>query len=175
MKSLKFLALLILLASCGTIVNYDYEKSTDFGNYKSYNYFDDMKTGLSELDTKRLVRAMDRRLKAMGLTRSENPDFFIDIQSQDIQNRNSSNVGIGVGGGGGRGFGGVSVGIPVGQNKNTRKIIIDFVDKNKGERLFWQAVSESRYDSNTTPEKREAQFEALVEKVFSKYPPKQHN
>lgn len=172
MKNLKFLVVAFLMTSCGTIVNYDYEKSTDFSTYKSYNYYDDMKTGLSQLDTKRLIRTMDSKLKAIGLTKSDHPDFFIDIQSRDIQNRNNSNVGIGVGGGGGRGFGGVSVGIPVGQNSHTREIIIDFVDDSKGEKLFWQAVAESSYNANATPEKREAQFVKIIEKVFAAYPPK---
>ncbi|MUU79562.1 DUF4136 domain-containing protein [Winogradskyella endarachnes] len=171
MKNIIFLSVLLVLTSCGSVVNYDYEKSTDFSNYKTYSYYDDMETGLSELDTKRLMRAIDSELKTMGLTRSDNPDFFIDIQSQQVTNRNNSTVGVGVGGGGGRGFGGVSVGIPVGQNQQTREIIIDFVDETKTG-LFWQAVSESKYNSNASPEKREAVFAKLVEKVFAEYPPK---
>ena len=171
MKSLKFLLITFLLVSCGVKVNCDYEKGTDFKTYKSYNYFGDMKTGLSELDTKRLIRVMDVKLEAMGLTRSENPDFFIDIQSQNIQNHNNSNVGFGVGGGGGRLGGGLSVGIPFGQNKAKREISIEFVDDAKTG-MFWQAIIESSYTDNATPEKREQQFETIVEKVFSSYPPK---
>ena len=173
MKNLKFLFIAFLITSCGTIVNYDYEKTTDFSTYKSYNYFDNMETGLSELDTKRLERAIDGKLKTMGLTRSETPDFYIDIQSQHVANRNNSSVGVGVGGGGGRGFGGVSVGIPVGQNKEAREIVIEFVDETKTG-LFWQAVSESNYNSNASPEKREAVFAKLVEKVFAQYPPQKN-
>ena len=106
-------------------------------------------TGLSTLDNKRLIRAIDRKLETMGLTRSDNPDFYIDIQSQDIINRNNSNVGVGVGGTGRNVGGGISVGLPLGGNQLTRELVIDFVDKNKGERLFWQAVSESSYNENT--------------------------
>lgn len=172
MRALKFIVLLLLITSCGTIVNYDYEKSTDFNQYKTYNYFDDIETGLSQLDNKRLIRAIDAKLTTMGLTRSENPDFYIDIQSQDVMNRNNSSVGVGAGGGSGGGFGGVSVGIPLGGNQNTRELVIDFVDKSQNEKLFWQAVSESTYKPNATPEKREANFVKLVEKIFSSYPPK---
>tara|TARA_B100001063_G_C16778672_1_gene568387 strand:+ start:2876 stop:3274 length:399 start_codon:yes stop_codon:yes gene_type:complete len=131
-----------------------------------------MQTGLSQLDTKRMMRSIDEKLATMGMTRSENPDFYIDIQSQDIMNRNNSTVGVGAGGGSRGGFGGVSVGIPINGNQNTREIVIDFVDKKQNERLFWQAVSESNYRENASPEKREAYFDALVEKIFSKYPPK---
>lgn len=172
MKTFKFILLALLFTSCGTVVNYDYEKSTDFTQYKTYNYFDDMKTGLSQLDDKRLMRVIDAKLQTMGLTRSDNPDFFIDIQSQDIMNRNNSTVGVGAGGGGRGGFGGVSVGLPLGGNQNTREIVIDFVDKSQNEKLFWQAVSESSYKQNASPEKREATFAKLVEKIFAGYPPK---
>ncbi|GAB4158018.1 MAG: hypothetical protein Tsb0033_10650 [Winogradskyella sp.] len=172
MKAVKYIFLFLFVASCGTVVNYDYEKSTDFSKYKTYDYFVDMQTGLSQLDTKRLINSIDAKLATMGLTRSDHPDFYIDILSQNIMNANNSTVGVGAGGGGGGGFGGVSVGIPIGGNQKTRQIIIDFVDKKQNERLFWQAVSESNYHENASPEKREAYFDALVEKIFSKYPPK---
>jgi len=171
MKALKFLFLTFLLTSCGAVVHYDYEKSTDFNHYKSYNYFSDMKTGLSELDTKRLMRNMDAKLETMGLTRSDNPDFYIDILSRDIQNQNNSNVGVGLGGGGGNVGGGISVGLPIGGNKHTRELTIEFVDDTKTG-MFWQAISESSYTPNDTPEKREERFNKVVEKIFSTYPPK---
>ena len=172
MKTFKFILLALLITSCGTVVNYDYEKSTDFTQYKTYGYFDDMKTGLSQLDDKRLMRAIDAKLQTMGLTRSDAPDFFIDIQSEDVMNRNNSTVGVGAGGGGRGGFGGVSVGIPLGGNQNSRQIVIEFVDKSQNEKLFWQAVSESTYKQNASPEKREETFAKLVEKIFDGYPPK---
>ena len=37
--------------------------------------------------------------------------------------------------------------------------------------LFWQAVSESSFNPNAQPEKREQRLQAIVEKVVSKYPP----
>ncbi|MFK7832964.1 MAG: DUF4136 domain-containing protein [Winogradskyella sp.] len=171
MKNLKLLGVLLLITSCGAIVNYDYETTTDFTQYKTYSYFDDMKTGLSQFDSLRLTTAIDAKLAMMGLARSENPDFYIDIQSQEVMNRNNPNIGVGAGGGGGGGFGGVSVGIPIGTNKNTREIIIDFVDKKQNDRLFWQAVSESTYRTNGSVENREATLTKLVEKIFYEYPP----
>jgi len=37
--------------------------------------------------------------------------------------------------------------------------------------LFWQAVSESSYSPNASPEKREALFNAIVTKVLEGFPP----
>ena len=171
MKILKLLIIAILFTSCGSIVHYDYEKSTNFKDYRTYNYFGDMKTGLSELDTKRLIRSMDEQLKTMGLSRTDNPDFYIDIQSQEVQQRTNSNFGVGVGGTGRRVGGGVSVGIPVGVNKQSREIVIEFVDERKTG-MFWQAIAESSFKSNASPEQRDAYFQDLVKKVLAKYPPK---
>lgn len=173
MKALKFIFLLFLLASCGTtFVNYDYETSTDFTQYKTYDYFGDMQTGLIKFDSIRIINAIDAKLSAMGFKRSESPDFYIDIQSKRLANRNSPNIGVGVGGGRGGGFGGVSVGVPLNSNKYTREITIDFVDKDQNERLFWQAVSESTFKGNASVEKREMTIAKLVDKIFEGYPPK---
>ena len=172
MKTLRYILIAILFVSCGAVVNYDYEKSTDFTQYKTYNYFDDMQTGLSGLDTKRIKRAIDSKLAAMGLTLSEYPDFYIDIQSEELQLGNNSNIGVGVGGTGGNVGGGVTVGFPMGGRQYSREVIIDFVDKQNGEKLFWQAVSKSDFSQNTNPEKRQDYFNKLIDEIFEGYPPK---
>lgn len=172
MKKFLYLFLLVSLASCNAIrVTYDYEKTADFSNYKTYNYYSDIDSGMSELDNKRLFNALDAALQAKGLTLSETPDFFIDIQTAQYQSANQSSVGVGLGGGGGNVGGGVSVGIPVGQASVNRQIVFEFVDED-GIGLFWQAVSDSGYNPKASPEVREAQFKAIVEKVLEGYPPK---
>lgn len=168
----RFLVILLLFSfmSCAPIyVNYDYDKAVDFSKYKTYQYFGDMETGLSELDTKRLLDAMDAKLKANGFLISENADFLIDIKSTDFRNAQRETVGVGVGGGGGNVGGGISIGLPIGQAKMTREIIFDFVDASN-KQLFWQAKSEAGFNPNAKPLKREERFAAIVEKVFKKYP-----
>jgi len=161
----------MLLTSCSSIrVNYDYEKTTDFNTYKTYNYFTDVNTGLGAIDSKRLIKSLDEGLQSRGYTRSETPDFLIDIKSTEFQQAQSNNVGVGVGGGGGNVGGGISIGLPLGQSQIGREIIFDFVDESN-DRLFWQAISESNYKPNASPEKREANFIALVEKVLGGFPP----
>ena len=101
---------------------------------------------------------------------SRTPDFFINIQSIEYQNEQPNNVGVGVGGGSRNMGGGLSIGLPIGQPKMNRQITIDFIDEN-GKGLFWQAVSESGFNTNASPEKKEAMFKAIVNKVLSQYPP----
>jgi hypothetical protein len=172
MRFLKIAFLALITTSCAPIyVNYDYEKGTDFSEYKTYNYYSDMNPGLSELDTKRLLDALDLKMKEKGFLLSDTPDFFIDIKSTAFQAAQRETVGVGLGGGGGNVGGGISIGLPIGQANVNRQITIDFVDESK-KQLFWQAVSESSFNPTATPEKRELKLKALIEKVLTKYPPK---
>jgi hypothetical protein len=171
MKNLYLLFAILILASCSSIrVNYDYEKTTNFTTYKTYNYFTNVNTGLSALDSKRLIKALDDGLQSRGYTLSQTPDFLIDIKSSEFQQARGNTVGVGVGSVGNTVGGGLSIGLPIGQTKLGREIIFDFVDE-RNDGLFWQAISESNYKPNATPEKREANFIALVEKVLEGFPP----
>jgi|SRR5690606_15211219 len=172
MKPLFFSAIILFIVSCAPVrVSYDYEKTTDFTQYKTYQYYADMQTGLSEFDTQRLLDAIDLKMKEKGFTLSENPDFLIDIKSTEYKENQRNTVGVGLGGGGGTMGGGISIGLPIGQAEINRQIKIDFVDEN-GKGLFWQAISESRFTPNATPDKRETQLHAVAEKVLAAYPPK---
>lgn len=171
MKYFSILMVFFFIVSCAPVkVNYDFEKNTDFNSYKTYNYYANLNTGLSELDTKRLLDALDEALAANGYALAENPDFYIDIKSNEYQEQSRNNVGVGVGGTGRNIGGGISIGIPVGQNKINRQIVFEFVDENKTG-LFWQATSESSFSPNASPEKREALFTAIVTKVLEGFPP----
>ena len=171
MRILFFSVVLLVLTSCGSArVNYDYDDQTDFTSYATYNYFGDMETGLSELDEKRLMDAMDATLGEKGFMFAEEPDMFINIKSTVFKAQSANNVGVGLGGGNGGIGGGVSIGIPVGGPKMTRELKIDFVDSNK-DMLIWQAVSESPFREGDTPQEKSEKLQAVVDKIFSKYPP----
>lgn len=171
MKYLSLLLILAIVSSCASIyVTHDYEKTADFRSYKTYNYYSDLNTGLSQLDEKRLMNALDVAMQTRGYQLSETPDFFVDIESNEFQQANGNTVGVGVGGSGRNAGGGISIGLPLGQSQLGRQIVFEFVDED-GIGLFWQAVSESNYKPNASPEKREAQFIAIVNKVLEKFPP----
>jgi hypothetical protein len=171
---MKYFGLFILITcclSCSAVrVSYDYDKDTDFSNYLTYNYFEDLETGMSELDTKRLLYALDSMMQIKGIQLSEEPDFFINIQTRDLNNPNRNTVGVGVGGTGGTVGGGVSLGIPLGTSNRDREIIFDFVDSQKDE-LFWQAVIQSSFRENASPSEKEQKLQQIVMKVFARYPP----
>lgn len=166
------IGVLVLLVSCNAVrVNYDYDPNTDFSSYATYDYFIDMETGLSQLDEKRLLRVLDSTLQSRGYLLSGEPDFLVNIMSEEYQGGPQNNVGVGLGGTNRNVGGGISIGIPVGNTQWERRIQFDFVDAQKNV-LFWQGVAQSGFRENASPLVREEQLRKVVEKVFSKFPPK---
>lgn len=170
---MRFLLIIVacMLCACSSVrVSYDYDKATDFSSYTTYNYFSDIESGLSQLDERRLMRALDSTLQSKGYLLAEEPDFYINILSNEFRNAPNNAVGVGIGGTGRNVGGGVSFGVPVGNSGIQRRIQFDFVDAQK-DALFWQASSESGYRENASPSVREQRLRAVVKKVFSKFPP----
>ena len=84
MKPLKLIPffLLFLLASCSSVrVNADYDKQVNFEQYKTYAYIKASidKVEISDLDKRRILRAIENELKAKGMVVSDNPDVLVNI------------------------------------------------------------------------------------------------
>lgn len=172
MKPIAFILILLFLSSCSAVkVNYDYDKGTDFSAYTTYNYYPELETGLSDLDTKRLIRAIDSTMRGKGILLSEEPEFYVAIVGRSFEAPRNNAVGVGVGGSGRNVGGGLSVGIPLGATKIQREIRFDFVDSQKDE-LFWQAITVASFNENSSPEVREQKLSAMVAKALEKYPPR---
>lgn len=172
MKYFKILLLLGFFVSCtAPKAMYDYDKKTNFAKYKTYNFFPEIETGLSELNNKRLFRITDSIMQARGFTRTATPDFYINIETAAFEPDRDAAVGVGVGGGGRNTGGGISIGLPIGSSKRNQEVVIDLVDVRE-DQLFWQAVVEGYFKEEATPQEREAYFRAVLVKAFEKYPPK---
>lgn len=171
MKIISLLLLASVLYSCGTTVNYDYEKETNFTFYKTYNYFSDIDSGLSELDDKRIIKATDSILSLRGFIKSEEPQFLINFFSKEGAIRPKNTIGVGFGSGGRNVGVGVSGGIPIGGNVIEQQVTLDFVDTEKDE-LIWHAVSNGEIKEKATPEYKDQYYYKLLSKILKKYPPK---
>ncbi len=171
MKLLNFFVLTFLIISCSSPkVAYDFDTNTDFSQYKTYNYATNLQTGLSPLDEKRLIQAVDASMVNKGFTKTENPSVYIDIQTKQFAQRNGNSVGIGLGGGS-RGIGGgISVGLPVGKTKTNQELVLNIID-NTNKQLLWQAIGESALKEGVSPEEKQLHYTNLVVKIFEKYPP----
>ncbi|WP_046743591.1 DUF4136 domain-containing protein [Kordia zhangzhouensis] len=171
MKYINLVLFLLIFAACTTPrVVYDYDHKTNFSNYKTYNLYPEIETGLSELDNKRLLRVTDSIMQERGFVRTATPDFYINIETHFFEPDRNNAIGVGVGGTGRNVGGGISIGLPVG-DKHNQQFVFDFVDVRQDE-LFWQAVVEGFYKEQSTPEEREVYFIQILQKVLEGYPPK---
>lgn len=167
---LLFLSVSLVLISCAS-VQVDYDPEFNFSQYKTYNYYPEMESGISQLDNKRVQAALDSLLPLKGLTKSDTPDVFINYYAAESINDSRSTIGLGVGGGGANGGVGVSGGIPIGRPKIQQQFTLDFVDPMK-DALIWQGITLGNFPENAKPEKRKKYYLKVVERILNKYPPK---
>jgi hypothetical protein len=177
-KILKFLPVTLLalvVTSCSSVkVASDYDKNANFNTYKTFAFF---KTGIdkaeiSDLDKRRVLRAIEAELMAKGFTKSENPDMLVSIFTKSREKVNVYNNGFGSYGygwgwspwyWGGYGYGGSTV------STSTEGVLyIDLIDAKKKE-LVWQGMG-TGYLSKVM-EKKEERINEFVNKIMEKYPP----
>jgi len=84
MKAIKLVALglVFLLSSCSSVkVVADYDTATDFSQYKTFAFYKKGidKAEISDLDKRRILKAVEAELMAKGFTKSENPDILVNI------------------------------------------------------------------------------------------------
>ncbi|WP_340074342.1 DUF4136 domain-containing protein [Leptobacterium sp. I13] len=172
MRLLKICFFSLFIISCATPrVTYDYDRNVDYDNYKSYNFYPDIRTGLNQLDDKRFFTQIDSVMQLKGLYKSEAPDIYVNIIVREYEIPSQSAVGIGIGTGGRNTRVGVSGGIPVGSSRIGQEITIDLIDVKRNE-LYWQATAKGRMPINATPFEREQYYKAMANKIFGPYPPK---
>jgi hypothetical protein len=167
MKNIYFIFVLLLFFSCGSSINYDYDLEADFSAYKTYAFNSEMNSGLSDLDQKRILRAIENKLELLGLTKSDSPDLLVDLKSKVYSNL--PNPGIW-----GIQEGEVAEGVTINNvrtgNPNNRWMLIELVDMSKSNTV-WMAISDKRETFGPSPVDRDAYYNDLIEKVFEKYPP----
>ncbi|MBC2839597.1 DUF4136 domain-containing protein [Robiginitalea sp. SC105] len=171
MKRILLLTCVFLLAGCAGIrLQTDYEREQQWAGYSTFNFYPDMQTGLSELDSRRLLDAVETVLRQQGFRQSEEPDFLVNVYGETYQRPSGSSFGLGIGGTGRNVGGGVSVGIPVEGNSLSRQLTFDVIDRAK-ESLVWQAITTDRFREDADPLERERQLYRVAEKAFSRFPP----
>lgn len=173
MKTTKLLPmlLLLLLASCASVrVNSDYDKNVDFSQYKTYAFY---KTGIdkveiSDLDKKRILRAIDESMTTKGLTKSETPDLLINISTKVEKNINVNQFYTGWGYGWGYGWNPYWGGATTVSTSDEGILTIDLIDAKKKE-LIWQGEGEGVLTKDTN--KKDAVIKEFVTKILTQYPP----
>lgn len=171
MRLIPILGLLFLITACGgPRAVYDYDEQANFSAYSSMAIYPDIQTGLSELDEKRLLSSVENLLRERNMAASKEPDLYLNIYTEEYQEQNRSSLGIGVGGTGRNVGVGVSGGIPLGGPETYLRLTFDLIDV-QNDALVWQAVVDSKFDFNASPEKRQQLFDQIVKEALDAYPP----
>ena len=175
MKTLKLLCVLLVTAvmvSCSSVrVATDYDDNADFTTYKTYGYFKEGidKVNISDLDKKRIMRAIDQEMAEKGFTKSESPDILVNIFTQARQEVNVNQFG-GWGYGWGWGWHPYAWG-PGYTNVSTSTegtLYIDFIDAKKKE-LVWQGVGTGVLTLDR--DRKQERINEFVEKIIAQFPP----
>lgn len=166
------LLLMLVATSCSSVrVASDYDKNVNFSDLKTFAFY---KTGIdkaqiSDLDKRRILRAIESELLAKGFTKSENPDMLVSIFTKSREKVNVYNNGYGPYGYGwgwspyywNTGYSSVS-------SSTEGTLYIDLIDANKKE-LVWQGMGTGYLSQNM--DKKEERIKEFVSKIMEKYPP----
>lgn len=185
MKTVKLLSLLFITAltvSCSSVrVSSDYDEAVNFDQYKTYGFLKDGidKAEISDLDKKRIMRAIDAELQNRGFTKSDKPALLVNIFTKANKEVNVNRFG-GYYGWGGYGWGwgpGWGWGGPWGWGGNYTSVststegtlYIDLIDAGKKE-LVWQGVGQGVL--SLQHEKKQERINEFVKEIIAQFPPK---
>jgi hypothetical protein len=172
-KILLIAFVLVTTISCQVVnTSQDYLVGTNFAPYKTYAFY---KPGIdeaeiSDLDKKRILKAIDDNLQAKGFTKTkDDPDMLISFFTETRERVDVDNWGwgFGWGWGWGWGWGGVGPGTSV-SSVPEGTLYIDFIDTDKKE-LIWQGVGTARLYQDV--ERKTERINEIVTEILKQYPP----
>lgn len=179
-RYLFILSSVVLLAACGTTVNVDYDKQTNFQALKTFKLMPspETKTGDTRLDSplvdKRIRDAIVATLSLRGYQQvKDNPDFAVAYQLGLRQEVDSSRatMTVGVGGFYPHSAIGMTYGYPGYVESYERGILTIDVLHGSDKKLIWRGSSGRRLYNGSTPEKSDKEINAIVGEILDKFPP----
>ena len=170
----------VLLSGCasGPSVQADYDKSADFGKYRTYGFVTQVgadSTEFKSLAMQSMQASAARQMELRGYARSDTPDLVINFtgkmeEKTDIESVPAPYYGPGWGYGGwyGAPYGGWG-----GQQVTTRRyhvgtLVMDVVDREKRQAVYQSSVE--GVVSKEMMKNREASIDSAVTKLFARYP-----
>ncbi|RAV30484.1 DUF4136 domain-containing protein [Sinomicrobium soli] len=171
MKPIRLLPLMILAlvaGSCASVrVAADYDRQVNFAQYRTFAFFKPGidKAEISDLDKKRILRAIEAGLTAKGLTKSDNPDMLVSIFTTEKERVDVYNN-YGWGWGWNPYWWGMAY--PNVSTSTEGSLFIDFIDAGRNE-LVWQGKGTGYLTSRM--DKKDERIREFVNSILEKYPP----
>ena len=173
MKQMIPFALLIILvfSSCSSIrVSTDYDVKTDFDSYKTFAFYKKGidKASISDLDKRRILRAVEAELLARGMKKSTNPDVLVNIFTKSRKRVDvTTDRGIRS-----------PYWYPSYYSRRSElrvsqytegTLFIDLIDA-KEKQLVWQGIGTGALRARSA-EKKEEKIQLFVKEIMTSYPP----
>jgi hypothetical protein len=152
-------------------VQFDYDRSTNFSRYKTYNWIDYKRVDPGDqLLDRDIKRAVDAQLAAKGLVRVESGgDLVVGYQAGISQEKEFDSIGGGGWGPWGGPFGWGNSRVTT-STIDTGKLTVGLFDP-AGNQLVWRGAASKTLSLSGDPDKNYRTLEKAVAKLFKKYPP----
>lgn len=171
-KLLPVLALVLAFTSCTTVrVAADYDRQANFSEYQSFAFFKPGidKAKISDLDKRRILRAIDAQLASKGLSKSQTPDILVSIFTKEQERVDVYQNNFGYGWGWNPWFYGRGWGNTVSRSTEG-SLYIDLIDA-KSNNLIWQGVGRSQLYTGSDIDKKIERINEIVGEILAQYPP----
>jgi hypothetical protein len=170
----------LALGGCasGPDVRTDYDRSADFGKYRTYGFV--AQAGTDNGDTRSLAtlalqNAAAGQMEARGYKRADNPDLVINFKGKleekvDVESTPAPYYGPGWGYGGwyGAAYGGWGATEVTTRRYNVGTLVMDVVDREKRQVVFQGVIS--GVVTKEMQKNREAAINGAVQRLFAQYP-----
>ena len=163
--------LLFVVTSCTTVrVATDYDRQANFNAYSSFAFYKPGvdKAQISDLDKKRILRAIEVELQKKGLNKSESPDLLVSIFTKERERVDVYNNNFGWGWGWNPWWGGGNWGTTV-TSTPEGTLYIDLIDAKSNE-LVWQGIGSARLVTDDI-DKKDERIREIVSEILAEYPP----
>lgn len=179
MKNIFIVAALAFLTACTQTADWDYDKSANFANYKTFAWVenadltkDTNNYQINALMEKRVRSAISSELNqkmGMSLTDSAQADVLVNYHASVDKELDVSSFNIGYG------ARWSSWGLGYQNDISAREyevgtLVIDIIDRESNQ-LVWRGAEDGRLKKNQSPEQRELSVRKTVAKILSNFPP----
>lgn len=166
----QLVAVFFVMMSCSPFkVVADYDKNTDFTQYKTYTLrLDDLK--LNDIDKSRVTSELEKQLALKNILPADNADLVISVKaSHKVVRDNYITPSVHLGGWSGWMGWGIGVGRTISNEYNQGALVFNFIDA-KTDKLVWQGTGSGiRVDS---PKSKQEQIPNMIAEMLKNFPPK---
>lgn len=173
--SAALLSLALLGACSGYHVTYDYDVTTSYGRYKTFDYYTSKKGtgGTTSLMDKRVRAAVEKELQAKGfiMETKADPDFLVTYYPIVHERRYRTTTHIGWGWGYRPIYGRIGTSTSQVHHYQEGTIVIEIVDF-KSNQMIWQGAAAGALTGLDNPEDADEVVPRAVRDILSKFPPR---